>query len=294
MHLSVIVPTCNRNDLLKQCLGQLQPHVQHLSLSEYEIIVTDDSKTNKARKLIEQEFNWVNCVEGPKQGPAANRNNGAKHAKGDWLVFVDDDCVPSKNLLNAYITATKKFSGIKVFEGFTSADRKKRSFTEESPINENGGFLWSCNFMIAKDLFKQMNGFDELFPYAAMEDVDLHYRLKQAKKRTEFIKEASVIHPWREQKRMIAASRKRFQSVLFFLNKHPEMKKQFNFFYFFRASYNNIRILFRHCLEYKFRGFGKQLLFSFLQLYFALLMLFDIPFKNKNHHSFFKGNNTFN
>ena len=90
MTFSVIVPTCNRNDLLAKCLELLNPANQTIK-EVYEVIVTDDSKNNVAKALIEDIFTWAKWVEGPKRGPAANRNNGAKDAKGDWLIFIDDD-----------------------------------------------------------------------------------------------------------------------------------------------------------------------------------------------------------
>ena len=46
MFLSVIIPTCNRNDLLRKCLNNLIPDFQSIDSSKYEIIVTDDSKLN--------------------------------------------------------------------------------------------------------------------------------------------------------------------------------------------------------------------------------------------------------
>src|SRR5665213_3286620 len=100
MKFSVIIPTCNRNDLLRKCLDLLAPSNQ--TIDNYEIIVTDDSKDGIAKDLIKQDYPWVCWVEGPKRGPAANRNNGAKTANGDWLVFIDDDCLPDKNVLNCY------------------------------------------------------------------------------------------------------------------------------------------------------------------------------------------------
>ena len=234
--LSVIIPTCNRNDLLRKCLDCLAQPVQQLTTDSYEVIVTDDSKNNIARKLVEEEFPWARWVEGPKRGPAANRNTGAKLAQGDWLVFIDDDCLPAYNLLAVYSRAMLQHKHYQVFEGCTLADRPKRSFIEESPINDGGGYLWSCNFMIQKRFFfDSLNGFDEQFPYPAMEDVDLNYRILKTGAAALFVKDALVVHPWREQNKMFAITLQRFKSELYFVNKHPEKKKEINSSYYLRG-----------------------------------------------------------
>src|SRR5260221_10177556 len=110
MLISVIIPTCNRNDLLGKCLEKLQYGIQNLSMDEYEVIVSDDGIGNAAKEFIATSFPWAKWVEGPKRGPAANRNNGAKHAEGEWLVFVDDDVIPDNLLLQNYLKSINNFS----------------------------------------------------------------------------------------------------------------------------------------------------------------------------------------
>ncbi len=67
------------------------------------------------------------------------------------------------------------------------------------PINIKGGKFWSCNIAIKKNIFLEIKGFDENFPYAAMEDVDFYLRVK-SKSEVFFIRNAFVIHPWRVSK----------------------------------------------------------------------------------------------
>ena len=70
-------------------------------MDQAEVIVSDDSKQCIAKELIQEKYSWVKWIEGPKKGPAANRNNGAKYATGDWFIFIDDDCEPQKDLSTA-------------------------------------------------------------------------------------------------------------------------------------------------------------------------------------------------
>jgi GT2 family glycosyltransferase len=275
--ISVIIPTCNRNELLRKCLVQLAPSSQTIDASSYEVIVTDDSEQSKAKKLIVDEFPWAKWIEGPKKGPAANRNNGARKAKGDWLLFIDDDCLPNENILREYHHSSLINSNISVFEGRITADRLQRSFIEESPLNEYGGCLWSCNFMIDKQLFiSKLQGFDEKFPYAAMEDVDLHYRLKKEGAGIIFLSNAWVIHPWRQQNNMVSITLKRFESTLYFLKKHPEMKSDINSLYYFRSFYNGFfKSTVKKSIEYKLRGISSKIGYDFLNLYFAIYSIFN-------------------
>ena len=269
--ISVIIPTCNRNELLRKCLDALKPGVQTIGGTNYEVIVTDDSKESIAAEFIQKNYAWAKWVKGPGKGPAANRNNGAKNAKGDWLVFVDDDCLPDVNFILAYYESISAYKNVHVFEGYIGVDRKQKSFSEESPINTTGGYLWSCNFMIEKDLFiNTLKGFDEEYLFAAMEDVDLYYRLKKLNERVHFLSMARVIHPWRIQKKPFRIGKKRFSSLLYFLKKFPEKKKDYNAAYFLKAFLFAAIGIIKNSIRFRFRGFSKRLIFTLLQLYFAM------------------------
>jgi GT2 family glycosyltransferase len=196
--ISIVIPTFNRSDLISNCLNLLfseNPSV----LSEHEVIITDDSTNNDTEKLIRDFYPIVKWIEGPKRGPAANRNNGAKAAKGEWLIFLDDDCLPQKEWLTSYINAINSPGTGLALEGSTLPDRRKRRFDEESVVNQRGNKLYSCNFAISRLLFEQLGGFDETFPFAAMEDLDFCERVS-GKTQITFLPQALVLHPWRRIK----------------------------------------------------------------------------------------------
>jgi len=249
--ISVIIPTCNRNDLLGSCLDLLFAQNPTI-LDIYEVIVTDDSTDNISQKLIEECYPSVKWVEGPRRGPAANRNNGSKIAKGEWLLFLDDDCLPQEGWLSSYINAIKSSDNNLVYEGYTTAERKKERFDEEAPINIDGNKLWSCNFAINKAMFEQLSGFDERFPFAAMEDVDFHARVSNTT-HIVFLPQAFVIHPWRRIE-PFKSFKKHLRSHRFFAKKHGLLNN-----FGFRLS--RIKIFvggiffdFRELLGFSFRG----------------------------------------
>jgi GT2 family glycosyltransferase len=197
MLISVVIPTCNRNDLLSKCLDLLAPKNQTIG-DHYEIVVTDDSRDSIAKDLIGESYPWVKWIAGPQKGPAANRNNGAKNTKGEWVVFIDDDCLPDKGVLNTYKNAIVEYKGSLAFEGSIIPDdwSLMKKDMSECPINTDGNCFWSANICVEKQLFTEIGGFDESFILAAQEDQDLFVRLR---KHTSviFLAKCVVIHPVR-------------------------------------------------------------------------------------------------
>jgi GT2 family glycosyltransferase len=265
---SIVIPTYHRNEMLADCLSRIAPDVQQLH-EPYEVLVTDDGRQSTAQAMLNTQYSWVKWVQGPQRGPASNRNNGAKQAQGNWIVFLDDDCLPDANLLLAYQSAIEAAPQVQVWEGKIYADRRQERFDEESPINLAGGKLWSCNFCIQKTVFEQLNGFDEGFPHATMEDIDLRIRLKDAGFEIRFAADAAVCHPWRRTKGW-AMYRKRLESYQYFINKYPEKKR-------LHTPYSRVKILIGRFLEgvgqlakFKFKGISN----FFYRTWIDVLLIF--------------------
>ena len=191
--ISVVIPTCHRNDLLAKCLDCLAPGVQTLPPSQYEVIVTDDGSQSTAEQMMRERYPWAHWIAGPRRGPAANRNHGAKQTAGEFIAFTDDDCLPEPEWLEAFTKAIAP--EVFVYEGKTVCREGFRSCLESAPCNETGGYLWSCNMAVERNLFALLEGFDEAFPYPAMEDVDFRERLRDKGFRFLFVSDAIVDHP---------------------------------------------------------------------------------------------------
>lgn len=262
---SVVVPACGRPGQLAQCLARLAPGAQTWPVADYEVIVTDDSADDSVQSLVQAQFRWAQWAAGPRRGPAANRNSGARRAKYDWLAFTDDDCLPEPGWLAAFGAQLQAVgeAAPDLLEGRTYADRPQRSLAERAPINTNGGYLWSCNLAVRRELFERLGGFDEGFPYASMEDVDLAMRLRASGAREIFVPLAGVCHPWREIAgfgAMWTAEQKHLASVRYFLAKHPEERSHHTPLAYFK---NNARQLVRSTLpglcRWRGRGFPAAL-----------------------------------
>lgn len=248
---SVVIPTYERPDDLRICLNSLSKDIQ-LGSPSYEIIVTDDSKSDESRSMVEKEFPNVSWGKGKQNGPAGNRNAGVDRAKGEWIVFLDDDCIAQEGHLNAYANAIRANPDIQVFEGRIFADRPRRTWAEGCPENEHGGMLWTSNLCVSRKLFMEMGGLDERFQIA-YEDVDLALRLKQKKIHSIFVSDAAVCHPWRTLKQEGNNWKKvgyQFQELLIFLEKHP-----------YQYQFHSPKVFLRNAL----RGIIKEIPLGFLK-----------------------------
>jgi GT2 family glycosyltransferase len=192
--LSVVVPTCARVPALSALLERLRPERQGMDPRTYEVIVSDDAVNDPAAARLGQEFPSVRFVTGPGRGPAANRNNGARYARAEWIVFIDDDCQPVDGWLRA-VAAEIDARALDVVEGKIVAPDKKTSLFRRDVENLSGDCFWSANLAVRREYFEQIGRFDEDFTQAGGEDLELAHRFRSRGARTSFCADAIVNHP---------------------------------------------------------------------------------------------------
>jgi len=105
MRCSVVLPTYNRQESLIRTLNALTR--QTLSNAEFEVVVVSDGSTDStdlvlsefatSKRLILKWFSQENA------GPAAARNVGIEMARGDVVVFIDDDVEPVPEFLERHL-----------------------------------------------------------------------------------------------------------------------------------------------------------------------------------------------
>ncbi len=90
--LSVIIPTRNRADLLQMALQSLQ--AQTLPVDQFEILVIDNGSTDNTQQVVEsfqqQSGNIRYCFDSTP-GLHVGRHRGLQEARGEVLVYADDD-----------------------------------------------------------------------------------------------------------------------------------------------------------------------------------------------------------
>lgn len=231
--VSVIIPTFKRPALLIKCLTQLAQ--QNFPKEKYEVIViTDgpDSATKTEVRYFSQQHSLLNiaCYSlNKKKGPAAARNKGVEHAKGELILFTDDDCLPQQNWIKAFSNAFNEFEKPEIaFTGETIVPHLQLPTDYEQNIAnlETAEFI-TANCAISKKAFYKTSGFDEDFSLAWREDSDMHFKLIKAGMPVQRINTAVVIHPVRKASWGVSLKEQKkslFNALLY--KKHPELYKE--------------------------------------------------------------------
>ncbi|KAA3663509.1 MAG: glycosyltransferase [Chloroflexi bacterium] len=202
---SVIIPTWNRPQSLRACLESFVD-LDYPS-DRWELIVVNDGGEDSFTAVSEQlkqnlPLQLITVAHG---GPAAARNAGASRAQGELIAFTDDDCRVFPDWLNQFaqgfadprwdalggqtVTPFEQNAGEKAWQHLTD-------FLYEFMQDETGNslLLISNNAAYRRATFEALGGFDQTFPLAAAEDMELSYRLLHYRFRQRFFSEAKVWH----------------------------------------------------------------------------------------------------
>ena len=108
-HVSIIIPTRNRKEKLLACIESLR----FLNYSNYEIIVVDNASTDGSPVAIKCSFPEVRVVELTENtGIGGGRNQGMRHACGDFFCFIDDDNLVDSGLLRELVSIAQSHEDI--------------------------------------------------------------------------------------------------------------------------------------------------------------------------------------
>lgn len=179
--LSVIIPTCNRNDTLPRAIYS----VLNQGVSNMEIIVVNDSDSPLGHDILSlSEGLPILFTTNPgKHGAASTRNYGVSVARGKYITFLDDDDVylPGRLVSMLKLAETGKYSLISSGRFYETGDFKtiipahNQLFGEISLGDIQFRNDIDIGFMIERDKFIQYNGFDESF--RSLEDWDFIIRI---------------------------------------------------------------------------------------------------------------------
>ena len=171
--VSLIVPTYNRPESLAACvqtIAQLDYPADRLEV----LIVDDGSRLDPRERLDSIRGSLrVELLVQPHGGPAQARNLAAGQAKGEVLVFIDDDCrVPPEFLqrLSAHVRATPN-AGIggqtlNVLDNVypvASQVHVDYLYSYYNLVPERAQFFSSNNLALPAEGFRQVGGFDATF-----------------------------------------------------------------------------------------------------------------------------------
>lgn len=232
MKISFVIPNYNNSDLIAKCLNSLLN--QELDAThELQIIVVDDGSTRDSVDLVSDVFgDRIDLIRLPfNQGRSAARNIGANLADGDYLIFIDSDCIPTdpyfvQNYLQSIQNGGELIFGQVTTVGNTFWDRLQKTSFKNRLDNFNRGNKWAYttqNVCINRSHFAATGGFDLAFDKYGFEDRDLFIRLLDAGLSCSYCDSAKVIHD--DKITLQSVADKMFNAGLYsasvFRNKHP-------------------------------------------------------------------------
>ena len=190
--ISIIIPTCNRLQILKRTLHSLEKQTE--GGQPFEVILIDDgSRDGTADYLKNASFSFpFHFFSQEHKGPAAARNAGLKTAGGKTVLFLNDDCLAAPDLLYQHRRFRQKHGECAVLGRIEWPPEvplppavKELAYDYCFPYKKiiNPAYV-PFHYFITGNLSAPLpevvaaGGFDEFFKDAACEDIELGYRLQ--------------------------------------------------------------------------------------------------------------------
>ena len=199
MNVSVIIPNLN-SLIIDQVIAALMQQTTHARISEVIVVGQDHPKRLQSCK---QTLDHLTMIDTPTPiSAAAARNRGAQQACSEWLLFIDADCIAAPDWVERMCACfdqghTVVGGSVNILPDTSSYWTLCDNLLTLTPSLETSTNMWylpSLNFGIRRALFLALGGFDESFPGAAGEDVDLSLRLRQHGEPLHFASDAQVTH----------------------------------------------------------------------------------------------------
>lgn len=118
MFVTVAICTWNRAELLRQTLEQMRA-LRIPAGVEWELLVIDNNCTDDTEQVVARFVDRlpVKRVVETRQGQSNARNRAMDVARGDLLVWTDDDVLVDKEWLAAYVAAAERWPDADYFGG---------------------------------------------------------------------------------------------------------------------------------------------------------------------------------
>jgi GT2 family glycosyltransferase/glycosyltransferase involved in cell wall biosynthesis len=209
---SIIIPVYNQADHTLNCLRAL---VEHPPAARCEIIVADDGSTDETGQWLAQIPGLRYHRRAENGGFIAACNDGASLARGDYLVFLNNDTVPQPGWLDALLDTFHAhpetgLAGAQLIYpdgrlqeagGVVFADGSAWNYGRfESPDDPRFASLRDTDYCsgaaiaIPSTLFRRIGGFDQRYAPAYYEDTDLAFAVRSLGKRVLYQPRARVVH----------------------------------------------------------------------------------------------------
>lgn len=199
--VTVAVITRNRADSLKRTLHA----IKQLDYPNYEVLVVDNASTDHTKEVIAQSgFQYL--YSSKNNGFAKTRQIAVNAAKGEFICWCDDDCVPVKNWISEFLNYFNKheqtalLSGKVINVNFTKflKNKGKEIFSKNGYIervsNPYEAYLFAnLNMAICKKKLNEIGGYDAFF-VGGYEEIDLNLTFRQFGYEVAYIDSAVIYH----------------------------------------------------------------------------------------------------
>lgn len=205
LFFSILIPTYNRPERLSTCLQAIAK--LDYPRDRFEVIVADDGSDRPLDTTVAPFYDRfdLKLVRQENAGPAAARNFAAGLARGEYLAFTDDDCMPTadwlKQLAAQFAKAPDCLLGGKTLNAlpdnlYSSVSQALIDYLYNY-YNAGSGkisFFASNNIALPAERFRALGGFDTSFPLAAAEDREFCDRWLDKGYQMLYVPEAQVLH----------------------------------------------------------------------------------------------------
>jgi GT2 family glycosyltransferase len=207
--ISILTLVKNREDHLRRLIEGLE----RSAVLPAELIIVDMSDVAIIPPSVSFPLK-LHRLEGAGLPLAAARNLAASQADSEHLLFLDVDCIPSRELVACMDEALARHDGLICtevlylgpgdvgagdwLESALVASGKRhpvRRFPQSGIVTEaNAGLFWSLAFGVRRSTFFQLGGFDEAFQGYGAEDTDFGFAAQAAGLELLFMGGAPAFH----------------------------------------------------------------------------------------------------
>lgn len=210
--VSVVIPVYNQFDYTYNCLASILKNSGDIS---YEVIVADDCSTDFTTKILDVAQGITVAKTAGNCRFLLNCNNAAKSARGQYILFLNNDTQVQPNWLEPLVRLMQEDSSIGmtgskfVFPNGALQEAGGILFNDGSAWNYGRGmnasmpeynyvkevdYISGASICIRSSLWKELGGFDEAFAPAYYEDSDLAFRVRRAGYKVVYQPQSVVVH----------------------------------------------------------------------------------------------------